>query len=158
MQFIQLAGHLGADPETRVTPSGVKVTSMRLAVNVFQNGKDETIWWRITIWGNEFDKMLTHLKKGSGIIVAGEMSKPEIYNDKAGQPQISLNMTARMIRFNPFGKPSSQEQPQGQYSNSTAHGSPVAEETTHLIRLSKDNNLMRTSMPNKMKRHCHFSQ
>lgn len=104
MIIIQIAGHLGADPETRFTPSGQKVTTMRVATNVRKGGKDETVWWRVTIWGDRFDKMLTYLKKGSAVIVVGEMGKPEIYTDKEGRPQVSMDLTAEMIRFSPFGK------------------------------------------------------
>lgn len=104
MNFIQIAGHLGADVETRFTPSGQKVTTLRVATNSRRNGKEETIWWRVTLWGDRFDKMLPYLKKGTAIIVVGEIQKPEIYTDKMGQPQISLDITAEFIRFSPFGK------------------------------------------------------
>lgn len=102
MQFVQVAGRLGSDPETRVTPSGQKVTSFRMATNTRRAGKEETTWWRVTIWGDRFDKMLPYLKKGSGVMVFGEL-RAEIYTDKNGQPQISLEVTAETIKFNPFG-------------------------------------------------------
>lgn len=104
MIIIEIAGHLGADPEVRFTPGGQKVTNLRVATNTRKSGKDETVWWRVTIWGERFDKMMPYLKKGSAIIVIGEMSKPEIYTDKEGRPQVSLDLTAEMIRFSPFGK------------------------------------------------------
>lgn len=103
MNFINIAGHLGADPEERFTPSGQKVTTLRVATNVRRSGKDETIWWRVTIWGDKFDKLLPYLKKGSAVIIVGEMAKPEIYIDREGKPQISLNLTAEIIKFSPFG-------------------------------------------------------
>jgi single-strand DNA-binding protein len=119
MNILQIAGHLGADPETRFTPSGQKVTTLRVATNVRKGGKDETVWFRVTIWGDRFDKMLTYLKKGSAIIAVGELGKPEIYTDKEGRPQISLEMTAEFIRFSPFGKTerSGQEQQQSVQAN-----------------------------------------
>jgi single-strand DNA-binding protein len=104
MNTVQIAGHLGADPETRFTNNGTKVTSLRVASNTRQGGKDETTWWRVSVWGDRFDRMMPHLKKGSAIIVIGEMKKPEIYNGKDGQPQVSLDLTAEMIRFSPFGR------------------------------------------------------
>lgn len=115
MNIIEIFGHLGADPEVRFTASGQKVTNLRVATNVRKKGKDETVWWRVTIWGDRFDKMIAYLKKGSAVIVVGEMDKPEIYTDKEGRPQISLEMTAEFIRFSPFGKP---ERPQEQGSAS----------------------------------------
>lgn len=128
MIIIEIAGHLGADPETRFTPSGQKVTNLRVAVNIRRSGKDETIWWRVTLWGDRFDKLLPHLKKGSGVIVIGEMvQKPEIYTDREGRQQISMEMTAEIIRFSPFGKPDRQGQEQQPHSQPhQSHAAPAA--------------------------------
>lgn len=104
MNFVIIAGHLGADPETRFTPSGQKVISLRVAVNIRKGGKDETVWYRVTIWGDRFEKMMPYLKKGSAIIVSGELGKPEIYTDREGRQQVSLDITAENLRFSPFGK------------------------------------------------------
>ena len=122
MNIIEIFGHLGTDPEVRFTTSGLKVTNLRVATNVRKKGKDETVWWRVTIWGDRFDKMITYLKKGSAVIVVGEMDKPEIYTDKEGRPQVSLEMTAEFLRFSPFGKPDRpQEQGQGGYQPQSQH-------------------------------------
>ncbi|KPK32378.1 MAG: hypothetical protein AMS24_04385 [Chlamydiae bacterium SM23_39] len=104
MNFIHLAGHLGADPEVRFTSTGQKVTTLRVAARVRRSNADDTIWWRVTIWGEQFDKMISYFKKGSAIIVMGEMSKPEIFTDREGHPQISLSVTASNIMFSPFGR------------------------------------------------------
>ena len=103
MNVIHIAGRLGADAETRVTPSGQKVTTLRMAVNIRKGGKEETMWWRVTIWGDRYDKMVPYFKKGAALIVVGEMGKPEIWTDKEGRPQVSLDMTADIVRFSPFG-------------------------------------------------------
>lgn len=104
MNQTTVAGHLGSDPEVRFTSSGKKVTTLRVAARVRKGGKDETIWWRVTLWGEEFDKMITYFKKGSPIICVGEMNKPEIFTDKEGRPQISMSLTAFNISFSPFGR------------------------------------------------------
>ncbi len=106
MNFVQIAGHLGADPETRFTQSGKKVTTLRVAARSRRGQQDETIWWRVVIWDDQFKNMLPHFKKGSAIIVFGEMNKPEIFNDREGKPQISLEVVAVQLQFSPFGKPS----------------------------------------------------
>lgn len=103
MNFVEIAGNLGADPEERFTTTGKRVVSLRVATKSRQAGKEVTIWWRANIWSDRFDKMLPYLKKGSAIIILGEMSKPEIYTDKEGKPQVSLTITAEIVRFNPFG-------------------------------------------------------
>ncbi len=107
MNQTTVAGHLGADPEVRFTSSGKKVTTLRVAARVRRGGKDETIWWRVSVWGEEFDKMIPYFKKGSPIVVVGEMNKPEIFTDRDGRPQVSMSLTALNIMFSPFGKPDS---------------------------------------------------
>jgi single-strand DNA-binding protein len=104
MIFIQIAGHLGQDPEVRYTPSGQKVTSIRVATNIKRGSKEKTVWWRVTMWGDRFDKRLAYLKKGSAVIAWGEMGIPDIYTDKDGNPQTSFEIIAEHLSFSPFGK------------------------------------------------------
>lgn len=107
MNQTTIAGHLGADPEVRFTSSGQKVTTLRVAARGRRTSKekDETIWWKVTIWGEQFDKMIPYLKKGSPIIVVGDMNKPEIFTDREGRPQVSMSLTALNLLFSPFGRP-----------------------------------------------------
>lgn len=104
MNIIEVAGHLGADPVTRFTPSGQKVTTFNVATNSRKGGSDVTVWFRVTVWGDRFDKILSFFKKGSAAIIVGELQKPEIWTDKEGRPQITLDVTAEIIKFSPFGK------------------------------------------------------
>lgn len=146
MIIIQLAGRVGKDPEARFIASGQKVTTFSLATNIRKGGKEDvTVWWRITVWGERFDKLLAHIKKGSALVVVGEMSRPpEMYTDRDGKQQVSsLELTAEMIKFSPFGNPDrpaqdqtagqSQSsapaayQPQGSYANTAAFGDFAAE-------------------------------
>ena len=116
MNQMMIAGHLGADPEVRFTSSGQKVTTLRVAAKARKgSNKDETIWWKVTVWGEQFDKMMTYFKKGSSVMVMGELSKPEIFTDKEGKPQVSMNVTANNLMFSPFGRSDS--------GNSSSHGS-----------------------------------
>jgi single-strand DNA-binding protein len=120
-----IAGHLGADPEVRMTATGQKVTTFRMAVNVRKQNQDKTVWWRVTVFGDRFEKMMPYIKKGSAVLVFGTMNPPEIYQDKMGNSQISMEIIADSIQFSPFGKSGntneSTEQaaaPQGGYSQS----------------------------------------
>ncbi len=101
MNHITVAGHLGTDPEVRFTSSGQKVTTLRVAAKA---RKDETIWWKVTIWGEQFDKLISYLKKGSSVVVLGELMKPEIYTDREGKPQVSMAINAFNLSFSPFGR------------------------------------------------------
>jgi single-strand DNA-binding protein len=122
MNHTMIAGNLGTDPEVRFTNNGTKVTTLRIACNTKKAGKDETTWWRVTIWGDQFDKMVSFLKKGSSVIVHGEMSKPEIYTDKNGTSQVSLNLTASSISFSPFGRSDKPAAPQENASGNAHNG------------------------------------
>ena len=118
MIIVQIAGRLGRKPETRFTPSGQKVTSFSVATKVRKAGKEETVWWRVTVWGDRYDKMMTYLDKGSAVIVIGEMNKPETWTDKEGKQQLTLELTAEIIKFSPFGNPDRPAQEQGTSSQS----------------------------------------
>jgi single-strand DNA-binding protein len=139
MNQTTIAGHLGADPEVRFTSSGQKVTTLRVAARARRSGKDETIWWKVTIWGEQFDKIIPYFKKGSAIIVVGELNKPEIFTDREGRPQISMSITAFNIMFSPFGRTDSPASSTGEASQeapSNSYGSPqeathTAHETSH---------------------------
>ncbi len=121
MNHTMIAGHLGADPEVRFTSSGQKVTTLRVAARCRRGSKDETIWWRVSIWGEQFDKMIPYFKKGSPIVVMGEMNKPEIFTDRDGKPQVSMSLTAFSISFSPFGRPDGGTEGR-ESSNETSHG------------------------------------
>jgi single-strand DNA-binding protein len=114
MIIVQVAGRLGRDPETRFTPSGQKVTTLNIATNQRKGKEDITVWIRATVWGDRLDKMISYLKKGSAVIAIGKLNPPSTYNDKEGRPQISLEMTADMIEFSPFGKDDRAENQAGQ--------------------------------------------
>lgn len=105
MFIVQIAGRLGKDPETRFTPSGQKVTTFTVAVNHRKGKEDVTTWVRTTIWGDRFDKIMSYLKKGSAVVVVGRMNPPSSYTDKEGRMQFTLEVTAEMIEFSPFGNP-----------------------------------------------------
>lgn len=118
MIFVQIAGFLGADAEERYTATGKRVVVLRVAVRARQGGGgkrddqkgrddrgDDTIWWRVNIWSDRFDKMLPYLRKGAAVVICGEMNKPESYVSKDGVTQVSLSMTAEIVKFSPFGKP-----------------------------------------------------
>jgi len=117
MIIIEVAGYMGADAEERFTSTGKRVISLRIASKVRHSGQDETVWWKASIWGDRYDKMLPYLKKGAAVIVIGEMGKPEVYTAKDGSQQVSMQLTAEMVKFSPFGK-SEKERPAQQNSSS----------------------------------------
>jgi len=122
MNHILIAGFLGADPEVRFTPSGQKVTSLRVACSAKRAGKEETTWYRVTVWGDHFDKMMPFFKKGSPIMVSGELYVSE-YVDKEGKTRTTLNVTAHQLMFSPFGR----SEPKGEEAGRAAPGQSYAD-------------------------------
>lgn len=120
MNLIEIIGFVGNDPEERMTPSGRKVVSFRIADNMRTGEREETLWWRISCWGDQFDRLMPHIKKGSMLIVHGEMRKrPETYQDREGHTQVSLELTATQIRFAPGGRERTQGSPNAESSAAT---------------------------------------
>src|ERR1700744_3819148 len=64
--------------------------------------------------------MMPYFKKGSPIIVYGEVHKPEIFNDREGKPQVSMEITAIDVQFSQFGKPEGRPGGEGNAGNQTA--------------------------------------
>lgn len=102
---IILIGHLGADPELRYTPSGQPVTSFRMATTRRWNdresgeGREETTWFRVTVWGKQAEACNEFLSKGRLVLVEADRIQASPYLNKEGQPAASLEITARAVRF-----------------------------------------------------------
>ncbi len=104
MNTIHIIGRVGSDPESRMTADGQKLTTFRFASNVWKSGAEETMWWRVTIWGERCNRILPHLKKGSALQIVGTMKNPTVYQGRDGNYYPSLDVTAEMISFLPVGK------------------------------------------------------
>lgn len=110
---IVISGNLTRDPELRYTPAGKAVTDISIAVNSGFGDKAKTIFLDVTAWGKYAEIACEHLSKGSGIIVAGELSQ-ETWTDKtSGQKRSKIKVMARTIKFGERGrenKPSQKQQ------------------------------------------------
>lgn len=124
MNTITLYGRLGKDAEKKILPSGQSVLNLVLATNHRRGEVEETIWWRISVWGNRFKAIESYLKKGSALIVTGTMHYPRIYQDASGANQLSLDVTAHSIKFSPFGGLAKEETKASQSHMSSSEGRP----------------------------------
>jgi single-strand DNA-binding protein len=99
---VQLIGRLGADPETKFTPTGKKVTHFRLAVSnrwKDKNGetKESTEWANIEAWGRLGEVCQEYLKKGSLVFLEGRL-KTDKYEDK-GETKYFTKIVAQSLEF-----------------------------------------------------------
>lgn len=109
MNLLTVAGNLGRDPEIKEIKDK-KFYVLNVACKV-SGKKDQTIWWNIAVFDSKLHNMLSYFKKGSAIVVTGEMSSPRVYKDKQGNNKVSNSMTAHNVMFSPFMREKKEEQP-----------------------------------------------
>lgn len=127
-QSISLIGNLGNDPELRYTPGGVAVASFSLAVSksFTKDGQkqEKTLWFRVSAWNKQAETVSQYLKKGSKVLVVGEIEEARVYQAKDGTHRASLEVTAQTIRFMD-SKPGNGNSEQQQETAPVAHGDAV---------------------------------
>lgn len=108
-QRIVLVGNLGRDPEMRYTPNGTPVTSFSVATSrryTASDGqmKDETLWFRISVWGKQAETCNQYLSKGRQVLVEGalvgdENGGPRVWVGQDGKARASFEVRAQTVRF-----------------------------------------------------------
>ena len=104
-QKIILIGNLGREPEMRYTPDGNPVTSFSVATSRKYRDKDETTWFRVSVFGKQAESSNQYLHKGSRVLVEGRLSPdpatggPRVYQRKDGTWAGSFEVYAETVRF-----------------------------------------------------------
>lgn len=109
-QKLLLVGNLGRDPELRYTPKGTPVALMQVATSRKwhdANGdlKEETAWWRVSVFGKQAEACNQYLSKGLKVLVEGQL----VVDEKTGGPRVytrrddtigaSFEVRASAVRF-----------------------------------------------------------
>lgn len=110
MQKIFLVGFVGRDPEERFTPTEKKVTSFPIGINMVKGGEKVTIWYKIACWNGQCSNIMPHIKKGSYLIICGDLNVPTTYQNKKGDISIDLSVSAHSISFVSSPKQEKEEQ------------------------------------------------
>lgn len=97
MFYTNFLARLGADAEVKTSQSGNQFLSMRVAKSYY-DGERKTVWINVTLFGDRAIKMKEHLKKGSLIMLFGEI-KPTLGKLKSGEDTIFFDMTADRFEF-----------------------------------------------------------
>ncbi len=109
-QKIIIVGNLGRDPEMRYTPQGTPVTNLSVATNRKWTGADgtpgeETIWFRVSVWGKQAETCNQYLSKGRQVLVEGRLRPdpatggPRIWTRQDGTAGASFEITALTVKF-----------------------------------------------------------
>jgi len=99
-----IVGNLGADPETRYTPSGDAVTNIRVATTdkwkdkASGEMKEQTEWHRVSFWGRLAEVAGEYLKKGSQVYVEGSL-RTRKWQDKDGQDRYSTEIRGDVMQM-----------------------------------------------------------
>ena len=99
-----LIGHLGADPETRVMPSGMTVANVRLATS--ENWKDKqsgetqerTEWHSVALFGRLGEIAAEYLRKGSQVYIEGRL-RTRKWQDKEGRDRYTTEIIANDMQM-----------------------------------------------------------
>lgn len=96
-----LMGRITHDLELRTTPSGVNVCQFSIAVDRRYQAKGEerkSDFFRVTVWRSTADFVTRYFKKGSMIMVEGELHNDN-YTDKNGNTVYSVDIAAENVYF-----------------------------------------------------------
>ncbi len=95
MNIVALTGNLTADPQIRVTNSGVTVATFAIAVNEGYGDKEKTSFPSIVAWGKSADFCGNYLHKGSKVNIKGRL-QTRSYDNKDGQKVYVTEVVADM--------------------------------------------------------------
>jgi single-strand DNA-binding protein len=84
---VMLIGNVGAEPEVRVTPSGVKVAKVSIATNRTWTDRagqqqEKTEWHRCNFWDRLADLVEQYVHKGDRLYVEGSIEYSQSQDDK----------------------------------------------------------------------------
>ena len=99
-----LIGNLGADPETRYTPSGTAITNLRVATTESwkdrQSGEQQerTEWHRVVMFDRLAEIAAEYLRKGSQVYIEGQLQTRK-WQDQQGQDRYTTEIRARDMQM-----------------------------------------------------------
>jgi single-strand DNA-binding protein len=88
------SGNVGKDPELRYFENGTTVANFSIAVEGRSKGKDkgqDTLWLAVKVWGKGAGVIGDYVKKGSRLIVSGELGMETWEKDGKQNSKLALN-------------------------------------------------------------------
>jgi len=110
-QQIIIIGNLGSDPEMRYMPDGTAVANFSVATNrrwtdrSSGQQKDETTWFRVSVWGRQAESVNQYLSKGRQVMVQGRIApdpqtgSPRVFTRQDGTAGSSFEIRATTVQF-----------------------------------------------------------
>lgn len=101
LNHIVLQGRLGSDPELKVTPNGVEVCTVNIAVDRDRkdaNGERQSDWVTITAWRGTAKFLANNFSKGRMILIEGRLQMRN-YTDRDGNERTAAEVVAENVYF-----------------------------------------------------------
>jgi len=110
-QKIIIVGNLGGDPEMRYMADGTAVTNFSVATNrrwtdrASGEPRDETTWFRVSVWGRQAETANEYLSRGRRVLVEGRLQSdpqtggPRTFTRQDGTVGSSYELRAFTVQF-----------------------------------------------------------
>ncbi|MDX1686830.1 MAG: single-stranded DNA-binding protein [Candidatus Promineifilaceae bacterium] len=110
-QKIIIVGNLGRDPEMRYMADGTAVTNLSVATNRRWSDRntgeqrEQTTWFRVSVWGRQAETVNQYLSKGRRVLVEGRLEAdpqtggPRLFTRQDGTVGASYEIRAFTVRF-----------------------------------------------------------
>ncbi|MCA6364167.1 MAG: single-stranded DNA-binding protein [Bacteroidetes bacterium] len=105
INYIEINGHLGNDPELIETKNGKKVVRFSMAQHYFRNSAKNTSWYTVLAWEEMAVQMMEVLQKGTLVNVKGKLIN-RVYTDPGGKTHQVYEIVAKEF----FTEPASVKQ------------------------------------------------
>lgn len=120
-----LVGNLGADPESKYTPSGTAVCNLRIATTKQwkdrESGEQQerTEWHRVVLFNRTAEVAGEYLKKGTSVYIEGEL-RTNKWQDQQGNDRYTTEVVANDMQM--LGGRGGGQQGGGQQGGGSAGG------------------------------------
>ena len=99
---VVIGGYISHDQELRTTPSGKKVTDLRIGIDAEdKNDKDKSYFIQVAVWGATAESVCRWLKKGSPLVVIGRLIVDEWTDKESGAKRSRTKVLAERVQFLP---------------------------------------------------------
>ena len=108
-QQITIIGNVGKEPNLRYLQDGTPVVDFTVAVGKISGRGDTrrevTTWFKVTIWREQAETAASLIKKGTKVMLLGEVSASAYIDKTTNEPRASLELTAsKFVLLTPKGE------------------------------------------------------
>lgn len=125
---VVVEGNLTKDPELTHTSSGKAYCNFSIANNRDWKDNKKVNFFDCNIWEKGAELLTTHMKKGGGIIITGELVQ-DTWTDKEGHGRSKVKIKVNEMRFT--GKANNNNQGNNNQNNNNSNNPPQQNTNTN---------------------------